>query len=280
MAIVTSCRTCQAKLSLGEEHAGKKVRCPKCREIFVFSGVEAPTPLAPPAASAPFAPAPLAPPILPTVPPARSPDAGWDDDLGNDAPPPPPKEAAAGPTKPSPAIQAVGIGAAIIGAVLGRWVGLPMLIVAVLGAAVAVPLYFLTSGRRRIMVGAGGVQAGHALWMLLGAILLAAGVIQGLSPSPLIFVEAGLFLAGAILVVLLPSLAVIIPLTVYQVVACVFNVITLTQRPPEDMAKALVLHIVLRVFAVVLMFKAYFRKEPTNPGLHVPPDEGMEKDER
>ncbi|MFO0968057.1 MAG: hypothetical protein U0793_21080 [Gemmataceae bacterium] len=178
--------------------------------------------------------------------------------------------------KPSLFLQVVGVAGGILGAILGRVVGLPVLIVAAFGFLVGTPLYFLTSGRRRNMAPAGGVQAGHALWMLLGATLIAAGAFRDVvAQVPIwIFVEGVLFLAGAITVVLLPYLPVIIVMTVYQVAAFGVNIYSLTQHPDPEIAKAIFLHMSLRAFAVALMFEAFFRKvEEQRPPRRRPRDD-------
>jgi hypothetical protein len=111
------------------------------------------------------------------------------------------------------------------------------------------------------MVPAGSIQAGHGAWMLLGAILIAAGQIQGpANPTPLL-IESILFISGAITIVLWPSLIPIIILTAYQAVALTFNLIQFVEPGlAKEIRVALMAHIFLRILGVVLMFEAIFRK--------------------
>ncbi len=70
--IITQCSNCQAKFKLGGDKIGKKIRCPKCKGVFVVKeiGVHAkpPTPTPPPeqpqpAPAPPVAETPAAPPV-------------------------------------------------------------------------------------------------------------------------------------------------------------------------------------------------------------------------
>src|SRR5262245_10410629 len=54
MPIVTLCPLCQQKLALDESAAGKKVRCPKCHQVFTATfPASAPRASAPPASALP-----------------------------------------------------------------------------------------------------------------------------------------------------------------------------------------------------------------------------------
>jgi len=280
MALVNNCPKCGTKLSVAEALAGKKVRCPKCQEIFtmaVGASTALPPPMAQPAVLQPPAAAPIRAksPAPPPLPPSAATDikpglpafdfrdkesprrrrGAMDVELEEKA-----KEA---PKKPPLATQIVAAIAAVIGAIIGRLAWMPVLIVVGFATVVGVPLYFLTSGARRRMVFAGALQAGHALWMLLGAILLAGGAVPGVSVDPLVYIQAILLFAGAILVVFLPYLPVIIVMTVYQSAWFIINVTTLAQGGlPRDVRIALFLHLFLRVLGIAMMFLAYFEKPP------------------
>jgi predicted Zn finger-like uncharacterized protein len=66
--IITQCTNCQAKFKLGGDKAGKKIRCPKCKGVFVVEEVGAQTKPAP-------APAPPTAETPPVAPPAEEPTA-------------------------------------------------------------------------------------------------------------------------------------------------------------------------------------------------------------
>jgi predicted Zn finger-like uncharacterized protein len=303
MALVNNCPKCATKLSVDDSLAGKKVRCPKCMEVFTMMGpealpvaqivvtpVEKPPQVAPIRAVRPPLPQAIPQPVAqrvapPPLPPSTEITSGLpafnfrDEQPGNLLPAKKTKEAS---KKPPLAVQIVGIIGGIGGAILGRTVGLPVLIVVVLAAMVGTPLYFLTSGARRRMVFAGALQGGHALWILVGVVLIAAGTVPGVSVDPVVVIEAVLFFAGAILVVLLPYLPVIILMTVYQTVGLAFNVMTLSRGVPVELRKALFLHMFLRVLAVAMMFLAYFEKPKVElePLRESPPDDDFEQSPR
>jgi predicted Zn finger-like uncharacterized protein len=74
--IITQCTNCQAKFKLGGDKAGKKIRCPKCKGVFVVAELggapkAAPKPVAPKPQAAPAPPvaeAPAAPPAEASAP--------------------------------------------------------------------------------------------------------------------------------------------------------------------------------------------------------------------
>lgn len=52
--IITQCTNCQAKFKLGSDKLGKKIRCPKCKGVFVVEEIQVkPKPAAPKAKAAP-----------------------------------------------------------------------------------------------------------------------------------------------------------------------------------------------------------------------------------
>jgi hypothetical protein len=275
MPLVLQGAQCTKKLSVPESALGKQVRCPLCAAVFTAS-VGGPLTAEPPAATHVTARPPAGELIrrAPVVPPPLPQEdlAEADDEVT-------PRSRAAAtdsvskkpdnvPKKPHPALQALGIAAGCLGAVIGSVAGFSMLIVAVFAALVGVPLYYLTSGRRRRMVPAVAIQAGQALWMLLGAVLIAARVVQvnAVAINVLNFVDFGVYLGLAFLLVLLPNLPMIIFLTVYQAIYFVLNLLALTM--PEvtpEFRKALVLHLFLRVLAVGAMYMGYFAKDNRPP---------------
>lgn len=163
--------------------------------------------------------------------------------------------------KPSVAAQIIAVVGGLVGVAVGRLAGLALLIPCVGALVVGVPLYFVTSGRSRQMVPAGALQAGHALWIMVAVIVFAnAGV-----PAPLgiaeLLIEAVLFFAAAIAVVLYPSLIPVAILTAYQAAALVVNVLTAMEPAvPRELRPSLIVHIFLRIVGVVLMYEAYFRR--------------------
>jgi predicted Zn finger-like uncharacterized protein len=301
MALVSNCPKCTTKLAVDDSLAGKKVRCPKCMEIFTMPGGTSTTPPLPiaqvvstpgvqrPLPAAPIKAKPRATP--PPLPPFESTEikAGlppFKEESFSDIKGTRQEKAKDAPKKPPVVTQIVSLIAAIIGAVLGRLAVVPVLIVVGFATAVGVPLYFLTSGARRRMVFAGALQGGHALMMLLIAILVTRGVLQGPPPRPLDFVEAILYFAGAILVVFLPYLPVIIIMTIYQSATFIILVLALTQGGLlRDVRIGLFLNMFLRLLGIAMMFLAYFEKpkpQALEPEIveEPPPDEETQQPSR
>ncbi len=69
--IITQCSHCNAKFKLGSEKVGKKIRCPKCKEVFVVQGVAA---KAQPVVKTAPPPKPEEPKVAPAPPPVEKPE--------------------------------------------------------------------------------------------------------------------------------------------------------------------------------------------------------------
>ncbi len=71
--IITQCSNCQAKFKLGSEKLGKKIKCPKCKSVFVVEAVGAKRAAAPAPPKPEPAPVPEAPQAAPAPPPVPEP---------------------------------------------------------------------------------------------------------------------------------------------------------------------------------------------------------------
>jgi WD domain, G-beta repeat len=174
------------------------------------------------------------------------------------------------------ALSVIGGGCGVIGVTFGWIAWLPVLVVLFFSVLVGVPFYFLTTGRQRRMVPAGALQAGHALWMVLGAVLLAMGAVPELRNTLdfYVFLEFGLYLALAILLILLPRMLMVIVLTVYQTGYFILNLITLSAgNLPPGFKSSLILHLFLRILGVLMMYIAFLHKED-GEGEHVADNRG------
>src|SRR6516164_1011014 len=74
--------------------------------------------------------------------------------------------------KSKPAVQALGVVGAVIGALLGRYAGLHMLVPAIGAVIGGILARKLAPARAQPMVPAFAVQVGHLLWLTLGLMLV------------------------------------------------------------------------------------------------------------
>jgi hypothetical protein len=161
--------------------------------------------------------------------------------------------------KISLALRVVMLLVATSGAMVAAYVGLPMVIAIVLVLLIGLPLFFLTSGRRRQLAPAAALQAGHGLYSLIAAIAIGAGGMKGppgLDVS-MIFFESMCYLCCAFLIVIWPNVIPIILLTVYQAALLIINGVQLADpQLKPDMQAIFVMHIFLRIAGLILMYTA------------------------
>lgn len=269
MTIPVPCPHCATVHHLGEMLAGRTLDCPNCKGSFTVPMMVIEIPDAPSSIADVQSPILVATPISndaistqrpgPTLsPPHWNYNDQVEDRLALEDLQTRPHT---GLGRPSAAMLGILITGAVNWVFLSVYVGMAALIVAFFAVVVGAIFGFITSGRRRAMVPAGAIQAGHALWMLLGATLVAAGAAKNVRlASNLIFLEGGLFFLAAILVILIPRLIPVVVLMGYQVYMFVLNFINLNESGDVEFGKALLLHLALRVLGVALMLEAYFRK--------------------
>ena len=142
--------------------------------------------------------------------------------------------------------SALGIGAAIVGAAIGRYTGSTH----PLGGAAAV--WAITSriaeGSTIYVVPAIAEQAGHVIWFLLAFLVLGSDIPQSL------WIEE-LLMTGALLWLFLkPSVMPLVLLTAWQSFALLTNLRPSSmQRSGTAAHKALLVHVVFRTIAICLM---------------------------
>ena len=107
-------------------------------------------------------------------------------------------------------------------------------------------------GARRLVLPAAAVQVGHLLWLTFGQV--AAGVLSaGVIDLVILAIGVGWLVAR-------PGLAPTVLLTLYQAWALVTNASALVAVPAGTLAhRALLVHVVWRLLALVLMWRAYAR---------------------
>jgi hypothetical protein len=145
------------------------------------------------------------------------------------------------------ALRLVGLGAAIaLGAYSGLHLFLPLAATALAWWVGARAL----RGTRRLILPAAAVQVGHLLWLTFGQVVtgtLDAGVI-----------DLVILTVGVAWLVARPGLAPTVLLTLYQAWALVSNGTALAAATPGTLAhRALLVHVVWRLLALVLMWRAY-----------------------
>jgi len=138
---------------------------------------------------------------------------------------------------------AVGLG---VGLGVGRYAGFALLFPAGFALLVGWVLSKTVPARSKPIIPASAVQAGQALWMLLGMVILAR--------FDLTLIDFVILTAGAVWLAFWPSVIVVGVLICYQTVRLAVNGLAFAEATPNtDLHKALLVHLVLRVAAVALM---------------------------
>lgn len=140
-----------------------------------------------------------------------------------------------------------GTGAALVGAAIGQYSGLALLIP--LGAAAA--FWAITSktatGTTKVVHPAVAVQVGHVVWFFVAAFSSPAALSS-------IWFDILLMTGGLIWLYLKPGLGPIVLLTAWQALALLINVQALVEASIGTAAhKALLVHVALRITAIYLM---------------------------
>jgi hypothetical protein len=146
-----------------------------------------------------------------------------------------------------------GLGA-IIGASVGKADPIAGMIVAFFGFTAGFIFFKTTKGDQKKYIPAGAIMFGHAGWYLFSIVALGAEVPNFGFALP----EALLCLAASCVLVYFPHLILILTFTVYHVVLGVMSINALTiPNLEKDMRVALVLHLFLRLGALIAMYSAW-----------------------
>lgn len=143
---------------------------------------------------------------------------------------------------------ALSIVGALVGAGVGRYSGLSLLIpLAGAGAAWAIGSRVVTDNARHFLP-AVSVQTGHVVWFLVGLLALGSGGLQE------VWFDILLMVAGLVWLVLKPGLGPVVLLTAWQLLALAFNLQVFLEATVGTAAhKALLVHVVLRMSSIGLM---------------------------
>lgn len=155
--------------------------------------------------------------------------------------------------KKSPAKTALRIVGVVVAVAVGSYTGLHWLVPLVATGLIWWAGEKLLSQPNQFLPAA-AVQAGQGLWMTLG-LFVADTIGRNL-------IEALLLLVGVAWLLAKPGLGPLILLTLYQSVALLVNGVALVDAEVGTTPhKALLIHVIWRVLALVLMWQAYAKSK-------------------
>lgn len=144
------------------------------------------------------------------------------------------------------------IAPAVIAIAVGVYSGVHLLIPLVLSAMIWWALRKLLPDRSPDFAAAAAVQAGHLLWIAIGLVVIGAVTVD--------LVDIGVLLVGVVWLLARPGLAPVIALTVYQALALLINLFAFLNFPVGNtLHRALLVHLLWRILALVLMWRAHRR---------------------
>jgi len=135
---------------------------------------------------------------------------------------------------------------------VGVYSGVHLLIPLVSSGLIWWALRKLLPDRSPDFVAAAAVQAGHLLWIAIGLVVIGALTVD--------LVDIAILLIGVVWLIARPGLAPVIVLTIYQALALLINLFAFLNFPVGDtLHRALLVHLLWRILALVLMWRAYRR---------------------
>ncbi|MGH2799002.1 MAG: hypothetical protein ACREI6_10115 [Candidatus Rokuibacteriota bacterium] len=149
-------------------------------------------------------------------------------------------------------MKASAIVAIVVGIAAGVYSGIHLLIPLVLTGLAWWAARKLLPDRPPDLVAAAAVQAGHLLWIAIGLVVIGALTVD--------LVDIAILLGGVVWLLAKPGLVPVLVLTVYQAVALLINLFAFLNFPiGENLHRALLIHIMWRVLALILMWRAHGR---------------------
>jgi hypothetical protein len=149
-------------------------------------------------------------------------------------------------------MKASTIVATVVGIAAGMYSGIHLLIPLVLTGLVWWVARKRLPHRPPDFVAAAAVQAGHLLWIAIGLIVVGALTVD--------LVDIAILLIGAVWLLARPGLAPVIVLTIYQSLALLTNLFAFLTFPVgNDLHRALLVHLLWRILALILMWRAHRR---------------------
>ena len=99
-------------------------------------------------------------------------------------------------------------------------------------------------------VAAAAMLAGHLLWIGVGLVVIGALTVD--------LVDIAILLIGVVWLLARPGLAPVIVLTIYQSLALLINLVAFLNFPVgNNLHRALLIHLLWRVLALILMWRAH-----------------------
>jgi hypothetical protein len=152
----------------------------------------------------------------------------------------------------SPLKVAVAIPGGILGWVVGNYAGFNLVIPVVLALIIGLIASRVVNEQSRTMLPAFALQAGHMLWMLL-EILYAGAFHPAILHVIIVAIGLGWLIAR-------PGLLPVILLSLFQTLAFLINFNWFLSAPVGSVQhKALVVHLLFRVLAIILMWHGLYR---------------------
>jgi hypothetical protein len=149
-------------------------------------------------------------------------------------------------------MKASTIVATVIGIAVGVYSGIHLLIPLALSGLGWWAGRKLLPDRPPDFVAAAAVQAGHLLWIAIGLIVIGALTVD--------LIDITILLIGVVWLLARPGLAPVVVLTVYQALALLINLFAFLNFPVgSNLHRALLVHLLWRVLALVLMWRAHQR---------------------
>ena len=151
-------------------------------------------------------------------------------------------------------MKATTIVATVMGIAAGVYSGVHLLIPLVLTGLVWWAARKLLPDRPPDFVAAAAVQAGHLLWIAIGLVVIGALTVD--------LVDIAILLIGVVWLLAKPGLVPVIVMTVYQAVALLISLFAFLNFPiGATLHRALFIHLIWRVLALILMWRGYGRTQ-------------------
>jgi len=140
--------------------------------------------------------------------------------------------------------------ATVVGIAVGVYSGTHLLIPLALTGVVWWVVRKCLPDRPGVLVAAAAVQAGHLLWIAVGLIVIGRLTVD--------LLDIAILLIGVVWLLARPGLAPVIVLTVYQSLAILIGLFAFLGFPVgHNLHRALLVHLLWRVLALILMWRAH-----------------------
>lgn len=151
-------------------------------------------------------------------------------------------------------MKAPYIVAVVVAVVAGLYAGVHLLIPLVLTGVVWWATRRLFPTRPADFVAAAAVQIGHLLWIAIGLVVIGALTVD--------LLDIAILLGGSAWLLARPGLPAVVVLTIYHALALLINLVAFLSFPiGHNLHKALLIHILWRVLALLFMWRGRSRAQ-------------------